>query len=342
MAMTVWKTIVNLFVGIVFVPMMAAQTLKIVPTDVSILQTEWRRALYMPVRCDADQNLYLRAYEMGNSNSPLMKVNSKGDKVTKLTIDSDPDLRRGTVQDFALSPDGTAYELVQVGDDVYIASFSTDGSYGSKTKLERQFWGTHLAASTGSASFLVAGSELPVKDGPPPKLVTALFATGGRLIRELRLPSDPAEIKERDAGKKKVENYLSDKSILPLILGDVETDRDGNMYVLRASTPPVVFVIDGAGELVRTFKIEPPGPDMKLGVMHIRAGRLAVLFQATDTQGQMETRKIVLIDAASGTKISEYVVTDELGAAFACYTGDTFGFVTTKAGKLAIQHARPE
>ncbi len=319
-----------------------AQTLSLAPTSVFVLPSEWRHPLYLPVRCDGDGNYYFREYESGANASPVLKASPRVDHVTRFSVDSDSGLKGGAVQDFAIGVDGTVYELVQLGNDVEIVEFSEDGHPNSKIGLEKQFWATHFAVFDRGDEFLVAGSALPIKGGPPPKLVTAIFDRAGRVIRTLVLPHDPAEIKAPKANEKRPANYLSDQGILPLVLGDTQTDGRGNLFILRASTPPIVYMADSAGHLVRTITAIPPEPGMQVGVMHVWNGQLALLFQKSDAEGQIEKRTMLVLDTTTGHKLEEYFVPESLGAAFACYTGEDFGFVTTKEGKLAIQTAKPE
>ena len=167
---------------------------KLVPTSTTVVQTEWRRPLHPPLRCDGDGNIDLRGFEQGNPASPVLRLNRKGDRVTTFSVGTEDSLQKGVVQDFTVSPDGDVFELVFVDNDTYVASFSGDGLFKSKTKIERQFWPTHVAVLAGGTSFLITGSELPVKGGPPPKLINAIFDTSGRLIKEIAFARDPAEL----------------------------------------------------------------------------------------------------------------------------------------------------
>jgi hypothetical protein len=309
----------------------------LVPKNVAVIPTEWRRPLYIPVRCDADENIYLRGYEEGNHESPVLKVAPDG-KTKKLAVPEGPLFRAAAVQDFAVSPDGTAYQLLQNRNDVYVVSFDSDGEYDSKIKLDRELWAVHLTAFSGGRQFLITGSELPEENGPPPKLFTGIFDQSGRLVKELSLPDDPAVIKAPE-GNKKVQNWLSDPAILPLLQGDVEADNDGNLFVLRASRPAVVYVLDASGQVARRLTLKPSESDMTASVMHVRNGRIAVLFQKTDGDGNVLQRNMLIIDSQTGDKLSEYEVSERLGSAFSCFTGQSFGFIITKDGKLAIQTA---
>jgi hypothetical protein len=324
-----------------------AQNVSLTATSGYVLPLEGAHALYMPLRCDLDGNFYLREYESGLGATPVLKVTARAENLTKFSLDSVPELKGASIQDFSVTLEGTVYELLQFGDDVIIAEFSRDGHMVSQTKLEKQFWPAHLSALGGNNGFVVTGAELPQKGGPPPKLVSAIFDNSGRLVRRLTFAHDPAEIKKEEPGKEGTDSQrtgpLANESILPLVLGDTQTDNAGNFLILRATEPAVIFVVNRWGKLQRTIKAVPPEAGMKVGAMQVRNGRLALLLQKSDEKGQIEKRTMVVVDTSTGDQVAQYAVPDTLGTAFACYTGETFGFVTTiRSGQLAFQTAKPE
>lgn len=334
-------TILSLLQGTV------AQNVSLTATSGYVLQSEWGHALYLPLRCDLDGNLYLREYESGLGAAPVLKVTARAENLTRFSLNSDSELKGASIQDFSVTPDGTVYELLQFGDDAIIAEFSRDGRPVSQTKLEKQFWPAHLSALGDDNGFVVTGAELPQKGGPPPKLVNGIFDNSGRLVRNLTFAHDPAEIKNDEPGKEGTDSQkggpLANESILPLVLGDTQTDNAGNFFILRASEPAVIFVVNRWGKLQRSIKAVPPEAGMKVGAMQVRRGRLALLLQKSDEKGQIEKRTMVVIDTLTGDQMAEYAVPDTLGTAFACYTGESFVFVTTtRSGQLAVQTAKPE
>lgn len=321
----------------------AAQQSSLTATSGYVLPSEWNHALYLPVRCDGNGNFYLREYESGMNASPVLKVTRKADNLIRFSLDSVSDLKGASVQDFAVTTDGTVYQLLQFGDDVIITESSADGRIVGQTKLERQFWPAHFTPLSGNRGFLVMGSELPQKGGPPPKFVTFIFDASGRLVRDLKLSQDEVENKKEETGKNQKGGPLANESMLPLVLGDIQSDNAGRLFILRASDPAVIFVVDSSGRLQRTLKAIPPESGMTVGAMQVSNGLLALLFQKGDDKGQIIKRTMVVLDSSTGRKNSEYAVPATFGTAFACYTGESFGFVTTTpGGKLALQTAKPE
>jgi hypothetical protein len=341
------KTILMAFTILSLLQLTIAQNVSLTATSGYVLPLEGAHALYLTLRCDFDGNFYFREYESGLSASPVLKVTARAENLTRFSLDSVPELKGASIQDFSVTSDGTVYELLQFGDDVIIAEFSRDGRLVSQTKLDKQFWPAHLSALGGNSGFVVTGAELPQKGGPPPKLISAIFDNSGRLMRRLNFAHDPAEIKKEEPGKEASDSQkagpLAGESILPLVLGDTQTDNAGNFFILRASEPAVIFVVNRWGKLQRTIKAVRPQAGMKVGAMQVRGGRLAILLQKSDEKGQIEKRTMVVIDTSTGDQMAEYAVPDTLGTAFACYTGEAFGFVTTtRSGQLAFQTAKPE
>lgn len=311
-------------------------------TETSIVQSQWRRPIISPVRCDQDGNLYIREYVPGTSNNTVTIVGSKGDKATETSFDANSSLKNGKLQDFGLGPNGELHELVSVGRSAYLVNFKRDGTLAGATKLEKEFWPAKLAIGEASgALFLVSGTEMPVADQPP-KVFNGLFDTSGNLVRQVKFSGDPSQIKPESQKPGGDKNYYEDKASFPLQLGTAEADLNGNFYLIRASHPAVAFVLNASGDFVRKLEIKAPDPGMRLLAAHVTTGRLAALFGQTAADGQIVKKVMTIVDTSNGNTVQQYSVPSDLGSAFACYSGNDFGFVTTKDSKLAIQHARPE
>lgn len=320
----------------------AQNTGRLVLTDVSIIQSEWHSAIISPARCDTDGNLYVRQFLSGTSNNVVTIINRKGDRVAKTSLDSNPDVKKGKLSDFGVGPDGELSELVHVDRSVYLVNFKHDGSLAGATKLEREFWPAKLAIGEASGSlFLVSGTEFP-QTGKPPEVFNGLFDASGKLVREVKFSHDPGQIEAEPTKSAHQENYFEDEASFPLQLGLAETDLNGNFYVIRASEPPVAFVVNASGKFVRRLEIKAPEPGMRLLAAHVNAGRLAALLAQTSPDGDVLRETMVVTDTSTGNTLQQYVVPEEIGSAFACYSGNDFAFITTKDKKLAIQHARPE
>lgn len=335
------RVIAVAFTLFALLPPASAQKVSLVSTSSYVLPNEWGNAVYVPPRCDADGNFYLRQYESGLNATPVLKVTARAESVTRFDLSSVQELKGGSVEDFTVTPDGEVYQLIRFDNDVIIAEFSRDGHLSSQTKLEKQFWPSHIAI-IGNSGFLVTGTEWPTKTGPPPKLVTAIFDRSGKFVRNLVFRQDPAAIEPAKWTPKIAANPFASELTLPLVLGDTQADNSGRLFVLRASTPAVVYIAESSGRVLRTIKVKPPDPSMRVKVMQVQNGRLALLAVKADENGQTEMRVMITIDTTTGQTMAEYNVPAGLGGAFACYTGDSFGFVISEGRKLGIETAKPD
>ena len=325
----------------------ANQTSALLPTDTVLIPTESNRDLYRPTRCDKNGNIYFRAYESEDRKIPVTRVDAKG-ATLKYTIDSDADFAKGASYDFSVLPNGNLYRPVQVGQDVYLVAYDHNANILWKTKLEKQFWISHLTALSDE-SFLVSGVEIHgLVDGvrPPPKLFVALFDHQGKIVRRLDLEKDTASAEQTSQSKGAA---TKEPIVLPAIEGDAQAGPDGNIYWMLRSESPVVDVLNQSGKVIRSFSVTPPGRHMVPISMSLGDGKLAIFFRGsfrgmptsmTGMPGMERMKGIVsVVNAAGGTVIANYIVGPEFSEAMACYQGNTFVFVVPEKNNLAIQFA---
>jgi hypothetical protein len=299
-------------------------------TRVSI-PTESNRPVYKPARCDVRGEVYFRGYQADDRRVPVVRVDSKGQTV-KYTLDSDTSLAGGTAYDFSVLPNGNLYQAVQVGEDVYVVAFDQDGRIKRKVRLERRFWVARVAALSDT-SFLAIGTEIqPPSEAAskqPPKLLMAIFEENGRLVRPMVLnPSasnnDPAE----------------KLPILAALSSDAQAGMDGNFYLLLRTNPPAVYVLESGGQVIRSFKVQPPAPKMNAISFSPGKDRMAVLFREQFRGMQHnDVGIIIVVDASTGTEVARYSAGPDLGATLACYHDNDFVFIGAEKESLALQHA---
>jgi hypothetical protein len=329
---------------------LAQSVVKLASREQVIVPAQWYRPLLFPMRCDSDGNLYLRGHVPRDNQTPITRISRKGDRVTTLSVDSDLDLRKATVSDFAVSPEGEVYQLAQVGRDVYVATFSSEGTFKSKTKLDTPFWAAHIAPF-GSQGFLVTGLAFSEEANKAPREgFTAVFDASGRLVKRLRLPGDVARKKEAaSSGSRAPQPHSSSHAKdaagendwqVPLLLGTAEAAEDGNVYLLRRASPALLYVLGPSGQVLRKLTVKAPKPGLLPSSMHLARGRIALLF--TEWERENPDEILVLLDTLTGERVGEYEVPVSLGGAFACYSDDGFAFITSSGPKLAIEWAAPE
>jgi hypothetical protein len=305
------------------------------PTMKVAIPAEANRPVYKPARCDANGNIYFKAYQPDDHRVPVVRVDATG-AILKYTLDSDPDFAQATAYDFSILPNGNLYQPVQVGKDVYVVAFSKDGKIKQKTKLEAQFWVSRLTVFNDK-SFLAIGTE----PQPPseqkrqaPKLFMAMFDDRGRLVRRVTLGNLPP------GGDKEANGDPHDGvPILAALNSDAQADAKGNVYLMVRSDPAVVYVFDASARIARSFKVNAPEPRMDAVSMSVDQDRLAFVFRHAFRGMSHGQDLITVVDASDGAEIGRYSAAAELGTILACFKPDDFAFIGSEKDHLAIQHA---
>ena len=127
----------------------------------------------------------------------------------------------------------------------------------------------------------------------------------------------------------------------PISLGTAAAGEDGNVYLMRATMMPFIYVISPGGEVLRRLAIKPPTKNAMVGTMKVATGKVIVMFQE-DTGGPAARQIFTLGDAQTGEKLGELYSTPEIGGALACYTAEGLTFVAGRDGKLVLLRAVPQ
>jgi hypothetical protein len=360
-----------------------------VTTKVAIA-AEANRPVYRPARCDGEGNIYFRAYQPEERKVPVVRADAKG-KTTRYTLDADPGFATATAYDFSVLPGGKLFQPVQVAKDVSIVAFDATGGIAWKTRLEKQFWVSRLIAFDDS-KFLVIGTEPQSPDAPTAarvyRTVVAIFDRGGHLVRNVSLereatesdsekpdapagetqkpespnrpgetqkPADESHNHSGETQKPPDEKHRSSPPLLAVLSADGQVDAEGKVYLMVHSEPPVVYAIDGAGDVLGSWEITPPAERMTAISMSIAKNQVAVLFRHS-FQGMSHGEDIIsVVDlshgdanhrAHGGGAPSQFSVPPELsGSALGCFRRGEATFVgpdtASPAGpSLVIEHAK--
>jgi hypothetical protein len=325
------------------------------------IATEASRPVYRPVRCDHAGNVYFRAYQVDDKRVPILRADRQG-KITRYSLDSDPDLVKGTAYDFSVVASNLdVYQPVQVGNDVYVVAFDDRGQIRWKRRLEKQFRVAHLISFDGGG-YLAIGTEAKGPDAKGARTyepVAAMFGQNGQFLFDISLerettqwtPNKPETTQptadEKDAappaGKHKVSPPL-----LALLNSDGQSDGNGNIYLMVPSEPPVVYFIRGLGGRVSWVEVTPPGEHMAAVAMTLWKNQVAIRFRHS-FQGMSHGDDVISVfhskrgDPAHGAaETARFSVPPELASsALACMLDDGKGasFVGPDATSMAIQHA---
>ena len=110
-------------------------------------------------------------------------------------------------------------------------------------------------------------------------------------------------------------------------LGDVAAGSDSNVYLLRGTTPALVYVISPAGDVVRKLRVIDAGdPSFVAGDIKSFAGRLI---------GFNGPNSLVMVTDLEGKTIATYTVDRHKPdwPTLACYDSEGLTFVTVYAEK---------
>ena len=304
--------------------------------------SEMGGAFMSGTKCDADGNLYLRKYAMDRPMlGPVVKIDPDGKRVALFDPVAFSQLALDRADAFSPAFDGGMYQIAQSGilkPRIYVLHFSSDGSTSSPTLLAADLE-VYTFAAFASGNFLVSGVERDLQNkNDRGRNFTAVFSADGRELAQLSFEESRAPRKagakpgaggsSPAAAKNEVQNN-AEKAAPGLDLAEAEVGSDGNLYVMRRSSPVLVYVIAPSGKIMQTLRIVAPRPDSAPSAFHVSGNRLAILFG--NEEGQSQT--IVVADAQTGRRIAGYSEPAGLGTAFACYSANEGVFTFLNLGE---------
>jgi len=214
---------------------------------------------------------------------------------------------------------------------IYVLRFSSDGSASSPTLLDADFE-VYTFAAFADGNFLVSGVKRDVRNkNDRGRNFTAVFSADGRELAQLSFQA-PQESAKASAGKANTGVLLAvaEKATPGLDLAEAEVGSDGNLYVMRFSSPAQVYVIGPSGKIMKTIKVSSPRPGaLPPSAFHLSGNRLALSFWNDENQRQT----VVVADAQTGRKIASYGDPTGLGPSFACYSANDGVFTFLRLGE---------
>ena len=306
--------------------------------------SEMGGAFMSPSKCDAEGNLYIRKLAMDRPLlGPVVKIDPEGKRFALFDPAAFSQLALDRADAFSPASDGGMYQIAQSGvlkPRIYVLHFSSDGSPASPTRLDADFE-VYTFAAFADGNFLVSGVRRDVQNkNDRGRNFTAVFSADGRELAQLTFQSQGTAKAESKAGagasqkeaakaaQKQIQND-AEKPAPMLDLADAEVGSDGNLYVMRDSSPALVYVIASSGKILKTLKIAAALPGGVPSAFHVSGNRLAISFWNEESKRQM----VVVADAQTGRKIASYGDSAGLGAAFACYAANDGVFTFLKLGE---------
>ncbi len=297
----------------------------------------------VPSKCDADGNLYIRKYAMDRPLlGPVVKIDPKGKRTALFDPAAFPQLGLDRADEFSPASDGGLYQIAQNGvvkPRIYVLRFSSDGSPSSPTLLDADFE-VYTFAAFATGNFLLSGVRRDYQNkNDRGRNFSAVFSTDGRELAQLSFQEAESPARAGAGGRQKDAAKDAEKSAPMLDLADAEVGSDGNLYVMRGSSPALVYVIAPSGKIMQTIKVAAPLAGSVPSGIHVSGNRLAISFSNEENQSQA----IVVADAQTGRKIASYADTTGMGTSFACYSANEGVFTFLKLGEAnALEVIRAE
>jgi hypothetical protein len=286
------------------------------------LKTRFPGNNFGQVVCDEGGNVYARRYDGSPRfmRAPLQKIGADGSLSASFDVaDLLPD---ASVSSFFVEGDGKVYLLAwaqatgHAGYSAYVVKFAADGSVESKIQIdaEQRFLPAHIAVFK-SGEILISGRD---RFAP----FTGVFAPSGKLIKTISEPEDDELRQRAETGDADVLAY-SNVGNDAVDLGGATRGSDGNVYLMRRTSPALIYVISARGEVVRKLQIKTEDPSMLSAGIQSFPGGLVVLF-ATNGRG----RVLNLVDL-EGNPVAAYRVEEGLRLGeLGCYAPPIFTFLS--------------
>jgi hypothetical protein len=136
------------------------------------------------------------------------------------------------------------------GYHAYVVKFAANGSLESKIQIEmpEHTLPGHIAVFR-SGEILVSGRN---RFTP----FTGVFASNGKLIKEILEAEDEELGRRAQAGDADVLAH-SNVGNDAVDLGGVVAGSDGNAYLMRRTSPALIYVVSSRGEVIRKLHIAP-------------------------------------------------------------------------------------
>jgi hypothetical protein len=316
-------------------PTDAGSTISLHASSTMNVVSEMGGAFMSSSKCDADGNLYIRKLAMDRPLlSPVVKIDSDGKRVALFDPAAFSRLALDRADAFSPALDGGMYQIAESGvlnPRIYVLHFSSDGSPSAPILLDANFE-VYTFAAFADGNFLVSGLQ---RDGlnknDHGRNFTAVFSADGRELAQLSFEAPAQEAAKAGAQKEISKSAQKDaeKAAPTLNLAEAESGSDGNLYVMRRSSPALVYVIAPSGKVMKTIKVGSPLPDALPSSFHVSGNQMALSFWNDESQRQ----KVVVADAQTGRKIASYGDPGGLGPSFACFSANEGVFTFLQLGE---------
>ena len=302
---------------------------------------------FADISCDEDGNIFLGLD--GPSAPAIRKFNPKGELATLFQPYGNPDIDIMTLGNYAVTADGELYLQASPKDGKpwhVILVFKSDGSYKTNIKLDPGFgWTPASLAVFANGNILITGQKVFRDQTRMQDAFTGIFRSDGRLLKTIDLEDDAHLHDLAKSGPPK--SPLVATSNRAVTWGMMRAARDGNIYVLRALSPAIIYAVSPSGETVRRFTVDPDDASMLPFQMLISGTNISVLFTNLESHDS-----VMKIEDLEGKEINTYKISRAeektkpnygLSTVYGCYAGspEHFTFLTNN-DKMMIQFQKVE
>jgi len=312
--------------------------------------TEPDQPILGQTRCDTAGNLYVRYYQPTNVlGAPVVKISAEGKRAALFSLQSVSGFSAASMKDFSVGLRGEVHVLaartVEDRFEIDIVTFREDATFASTTAVGLDLVPEHISAFP-SGELLISGWRARPADASaiqrdklaPVDAFLAVVNPDGKVAKEVGFPA-----RAGSDGAPGAPGEGIDRS--EVSLGGAAAGEDGNVYLLRRSSKPVVYVISPSGDLVRTLRVTPPSEGAEPATVKISTGNRLLLEFLKPAPGKKQvwnTETYSLVDGESGERLIDYLAGPEISGSLACYTPNGFTFLgSAKDGRPAILRAVP-
>lgn len=290
----------------------------------------------LPHLCDSDGNVYVAPSSTKDDGDPksVVRVSADGRKTLSISLSSVPDLPvNDDVRVMAMSLDADDELRVLIKgrqSPLYALTFGRDGKYKSKVKVDVGPVAIRLLGAFPTGELLVAGAEL---GDQAPRPMFGVLSSGGDLLQPAYVSEEHPDKKPLAGGRKAV--------VATSFLEDVQTDRDGHVYVAQHGPAGPILKVSRFGEVLSRFEVEPPERDARLTRFKIAGRRLVVEHEGSRGTRKTPARWFTVYDLTTEEKLERY--TTETGGLL-CYRSvsglpDSFALLTSDGKSLQLVQA---
>jgi hypothetical protein len=238
--------------------------------------------------------------------------------------------------DFFVTPAGAVYLAAASFSDesAFVIEFAGSGK-STVIPLNLKLIPRQIAVFK-SGDILVSGTNGELYHTP----FTAIFDANGNMIKKIYEPEDENARQRADALDPKFVHEGRDADNTSVVHGDVAMGADGNAYLLRATSPSLVYVISSKGDVIRKLHLEAPSTDLLAQQIKDVDGRLAVAFLRTHSA--VGTTEIFDLN---GTSLGQLDASDrDISSGLpACYESGSFYYLHTDSENgIFLSKAEPK